>query len=171
MTDGISHHNVRANHTGKPGHQSMHYVSTRGHAPQASFEDVLLAGLASDGGLYMPQSWPRLSLKPSAIPQHYAAAAAAIFGLFTDDAIGAEELALIAAEAYRAFPSPEAAPLKEIGPNLFLLELFHGPTFAFKDFAMQLLGRLMERELGQTGARTTILGATSGDTGAAAVEA
>lgn len=151
--------------------EPMMYISTRGAAPEASFEDVLLAGLAPDGGLYMPVSWPSMPSLPAAPKAHYAAAAAYVMAPFTAGNPAHEELFAIVSEAYSSFDHPEVAPLKHIGPDLFLLELFHGPTLAFKDFAMQVLSRLMERALKLRGARTTILGATSGDTGAAAVEA
>ncbi|MGO9172941.1 MAG: threonine synthase [Rhodomicrobium sp.] len=149
----------------------MMYVSTRGKAAPAAFEEVLLTGLAPDGGLYMPQSWPRLPSLPALAPGHYAAAAAYIMAPFMGGNPGHDDLFSIVSEAYAGFSHPDTAPLTQIGRDLFLLELFHGPTLAFKDFAMQVLSRLMERALKRTGARTTILGATSGDTGAAAVEA
>lgn len=148
----------------------MKYVSTRGAAPAADFQEVLLAGLAPDGGLYLPDAWPDLDSLP-AEPIKYAAAAAYVMAPFTDGNPAQTELFALADEAYARFGHPQAAPLTQIGPDLFLLELFHGPTLAFKDFAMQVLSRLMERALKQTGRRATILGATSGDTGAAAVEA
>ncbi len=148
----------------------MKYVSTRGAAPAADFQEVLLAGLAPDGGLYLPDVWPDLDSLP-AEPTKYAAAAAYVMAPFTDGNPAQAELFYLADDAYARFSHPEAAPLTEIGPDLFLLELFHGPTLAFKDFAMQVLSRLMERALKRTGRKATILGATSGDTGAAAVEA
>ncbi|MBI4724128.1 MAG: threonine synthase [Rhodomicrobium sp.] len=149
----------------------MMYVSTRGAAPPASFREVLLAGLAPDGGLYMPASWPELPSLPALPTGDYAAAAAHVMTPFTGGNPSHSELYGIMQDAYAGFDHPETAPLTQIGPDLFLLELFHGPTLAFKDFAMQVLSRLMERALKQTGAKATILGATSGDTGAAAVEA
>jgi threonine synthase len=151
--------------------EPMMYISTRGAAPEASFEDVLLAGLAPDGGLYMPVSWPRLDALPAAPSAHYSAAAAYVMAPYTAGNPGHADLFTLVSEAYAGFDHAETAPLKQIGDDLFLLELFHGPTLAFKDFAMQVLSRLMERALKRTGASTTILGATSGDTGAAAVEA
>jgi threonine synthase len=149
----------------------MMYVSTRGAAPPADFEEVLLAGLAPDGGLYVPQSWPSLSSLPASPAAHYAAAAAYVMAPYTGENPGQAELFALVSEAYAGFGHPDTAPLRQIGPDLFLLELFHGPTLAFKDFAMQALSRLMERALRRRGARATIIGATSGDTGAAAVEA
>ncbi len=147
------------------------YVSTRGAAAPADFEEVLLAGLAPDGGLYMPATWPQLPSLPASPAGHYAAAAAYVMGPYTGGNPRHPDLFAIVSDAYAGFGHPDTAPLHEIGPDLFLLELFHGPTLAFKDFAMQVLSRLMERALKKRRARTTILGATSGDTGAAAVEA
>ncbi len=149
----------------------MMYVSTRGAAAPANFEEVLLAGLAPDGGLYMPHSWPVLPALPAEPTGHYAAAAAYVMEPFTGGNPAHAELFALVSDAYARFDHPDTAPLTQIGRDLFLLQLFHGPTLAFKDFAMQVLSRLMERALKRTGARTTILGATSGDTGAAAVEA
>ncbi len=147
------------------------YLSTRGAAAPADFEEVLLAGLAPDGGLYMPSVWPQLQPLPASPAGHYAAAAAYVMGPYTGGNPRHADFSAIVSDAYAGFSHPETAPLHEIGPDLFLLELFHGPTLAFKDFAMQVLSRLMERALKRRGARTTILAATSGDTGAAAVEA
>jgi threonine synthase len=149
----------------------MKYVSTRGKAAPAGFQEVLLAGLAPDGGLYMPQAWPTLPSLPALAPGHYAAAAAFVMAPFMGGNPEHDELLALVSEAYAGWSHPDTAPLTQIGPDLFLLELFHGPTSAFKDFAMQILSRLMERALKRTSSRTTILGATSGDTGAAAVEA
>jgi threonine synthase len=149
----------------------MMYVSTRGGAAPANFEEVLLAGLAPDGGLYMPASWPELPALPATPTGHYAAAAAYVMGPCVGGNPEHAELFALVSDAYARFDHPDTAPLTQIGQDLFLLELFHGPTLAFKDFAMQVLSRLMERALKRNGARTVILGATSGDTGAAAVEA
>jgi len=151
----------------------MKYLSTRGNAPAATFEDVLLAGLASDGGLYMPQVWPTLSSDELAAfrGQPYAHVAAAIMGRFAGDAFSKDRLLEIAEEIYGAFDHPEVAPLTKAGDEDWILELFHGPTLAFKDFAMQFLGRLFDDVLTRRGERLTIIAATSGDTGAAAIEA
>ncbi len=149
----------------------MMYVSTRGKAAPAGFQEVLLAGLAPDGGLYMPQTWPALSALPNPAASSYAAAAALVMEPFMGGNPGRDELSALVNDAYAGWSHPDTAPLTPIGRDLYLLELFHGPTLAFKDFAMQVLSRLMERALKRTGSRTTILGATSGDTGAAAVEA
>ena len=151
----------------------MLYISTRGEAPKLGFSDALLTGLARDGGLYIPEVAPKMA--PAAIGAlaglPYAEAAARIVAPFADGEIAEGELRAMAAEAYAGFRHPSKAPLVQIGDSLFVLELFHGPTLAFKDFAMQWLGRLMNHVLKQRGARATILGATSGDTGAAAIEA
>lgn len=149
------------------------YISTRGSDSALAFEDVLLAGLASDGGLYVPQAWPVLTDAEIAALHGltYGEQAVRILSPFTAPDFPAGELGEVIAESYAGFGHPEIAPLTQIGPDLYLLELFHGPTFAFKDFAMQVLARLMDRALARRGQRMTILGATSGDTGAAAVEA
>jgi threonine synthase len=149
----------------------MMYVSTRAEAAPADFEEALLAGLAPDGGLYMPVSWPALPPLPAGPAGHYAAAAAYVMAPYTGNNPSHADLFALVSSAYAGFGHPDIAPLRQIGENLFILELFHGPTLAFKDFAMQVLSRLMERALKRRGAKTTILGATSGDTGAAAVEA
>jgi threonine synthase len=149
------------------------YVSTRGEAPTIGFSDAFLAGLARDGGLYVPETMPAIA--PAAIGAlagaPYAQAAVALIAPFVDGEFSAAELGSMAQEAYADFRHPAKAPLVQIGDNLFVLELFHGPTLAFKDFAMQWLGRLMDDVLRKRGRRATILGATSGDTGAAAIEA
>ena len=149
----------------------MHYISTRGLAPRLSFSDAMLAGLARDGGLYMPEFWPVLPQASIAgfAGQSFAAVASAVIAPFTD--IAAPALAEMIAASAATFRHAATAPLVQIADNLFVLELFHGPTLAFKDVAMQLLGRLMDQELKARGQRATIVGATSGDTGAAAIEA
>lgn len=151
----------------------MQYVSTRGEAPALGFEGVLLAGLARDGGLYVPATWPRFDhaeLKALA-GRPYAEVAAQVLHPFMADWIGRDELSEITLDAYATFWHAAVAPLVQLKPGLFLLELFHGPTFAFKDIAMQVLSRLMQRALKRSGKRVTIVGATSGDTGSAAIEA
>jgi threonine synthase len=149
------------------------YVSTRGLAPELGFEDVLLTGLARDGGLYVPAEWPRLApdeiAELSGLP--YVDAAVRVMGPFVGADVSAQELRALLAEAYAGFRHPAVAPLVQIGPNDWMLELFHGPTLAFKDIAMQALARLMDRALARRGTALTIVGATSGDTGAAAIEA
>jgi threonine synthase len=151
----------------------VHYISTRGAAPTLGFADALLAGLARDGGLYLPFSVPHLP--PDAIRAlrgvPYPEAAARIMAPFVEEDFDQDEMKSLTAAAYADFRHAAVAPLTQVDDNLFALELFHGPTLAFKDFAMQWLGRAMNRILRQRGARATIVGATSGDTGAAAIEA
>lgn len=151
----------------------MRYVSTRGEAPTLNFVDVTLAGLARDGGLYVPEAWPTLT--PATIASFagrpYAEVAVEVIKPFVGDAIAEGDLARMAQEAYGTFRHPAVAPLVQLADNKFVLELFHGPTLAFKDLAMQFLSRLMDHALAQRGQRTTIVVATSGDTGGAAVEA
>ena len=151
----------------------MHYVSTRGTAPVLGFEGVLLAGLARDGGLYMPSVWPALGHAEIAAfaGRPYAEVAARVMHPFMADWVGYDELHAITREAYATFRHASVAPLVQIAPGVHILELFHGPTFAFKDVAMQVLARLTERALQRNGNRVTIVGATSGDTGSAAIEA
>ncbi len=151
----------------------MRYVSTRGDAAPIDFMDALFAGLASDGGLYVPQSWPRLSSEEIAAyaGRPYAEVAADILTRFVGDALSPDELAVICAQAYATFDHVAVAPLVQIDDSRFLLELFHGPTLAFKDIAMQVLARLYEHGLEKRDRELTIVCATSGDTGGAAVEA
>lgn len=147
----------------------MNYVSTRGEAPVLNFEDVLLTGLARDGGLYVPESAPALSTAGLA-GLDYAGLASAVLAPFVDDAMPRGDLERLTRDTYAVFDHAAIAPLKQIGPNDWLMELFHGPTLAFKDFALQALGRLFDHALKRRGERVTILGATSGDTGSAAIE-
>ena len=151
----------------------MRYVSTRGRAPTLGFEDVLLTGLARDGGLYVPEDVPALT--PEAIAdlagRPYEEVAVRVMAPFVADAFAEDELAAMVRDAYAGFGHPARAPLRQLGPDHFLLELFHGPTLAFKDFAMQLIGRMFAAVLARRGDRATIVGATSGDTGSAAIEA
>ena len=151
----------------------MNFFSTRGHTAKASFSDVLLAGLAPDGGLYVPEEWP--SLTPAEIAafagQSYAKVATEILSRFVDGEIDRETLADMCEEAYASFTHAAVVPLVQIAPGGFVAELFHGPSLAFKDVAMQLLARLSDHLLGQLKRSQTILVATSGDTGGAAVEA
>ena len=151
----------------------MRYVSTRGEAPPLGFIDVTLAGLARDGGLYVPEVWPRLAPETIAAfaGKPYAEVALEVIRPFVGDSISEAELSRLVREAYGAFRHPAVAPIAQFGPSTFLLELFHGPTLAFKDVAMQLLARLMDHALAARGERTTVVVATSGDTGGAAVEA
>ncbi|WP_281019508.1 MULTISPECIES: threonine synthase [unclassified Minwuia] len=147
----------------------MRYVSTRGVAPVLEFDDVLLTGLARDGGLYVPESLPQLDLA-GLQGLSYADLAARVLGPLTGDSIGQDEFRQMMADTYAAFDHTAVAPLKQIGANDWVMELFHGPTLAFKDFALQALGRFFDRVLSDRGERVTILGATSGDTGSAAIE-
>ena len=151
----------------------MRYVSTRGEAPELSFEDALLAGLARDGGLYVPKTWPQISPETIAgfAGKPFADVAVALLETFTGGAIPRAELIALARDAYARFGHPAVTPLVQIDRSLWVLELFHGPTLAFKDVAMQLLARLMDRVLAARGERVTIVAATSGDTGGAAIEA
>ena len=148
----------------------MKYISTRGKAPELGFEDVLLSGLANDGGLYIPKEWPELDYKdlPTA---SYPEQAAYVIYPFVSDFINFEVLNDITSQAYSQFPTKKAIDLKEVEKGNYLLELFHGPTLAFKDFAMLLLAQFFETSLSKRNKSITILGATSGDTGSAAIEA
>ncbi len=154
----------------------MRYLSTRSPAGSRkflNFEDVLLAGLAPDGGLYVPDVWP--SFSPATIRamrgRPYAEVAAAVMAPFVGEALSATELRALLDDAYAGFSHSAVAPLQQIGAGEWLLELFHGPTLAFKDYALQVLGRLFDAILTRRGRRVTIVGATSGDTGSAAIEA
>jgi len=151
----------------------MRYISTRGGAPARDFAGVLLAGLAEDGGLFLPEHWPVFSAADwramRALP--YPALAARILAPFTQGSIDPATLERLCARAYRGFSHPAVVPLVQLEHGLFVQELFHGPTLAFKDLAMQLLGELFEHVLERDGRRITIVGATSGDTGSAAIEA
>lgn len=151
----------------------MEYVSTRGEAPIAGFLDVLLNGLAPDGGLYVPRQWPRLSKDEIAAfaDRPYFEVVADLVGRFCGDEIAPTELSEMCASAYARFRHPAVAPLVQLDINRWVLELFHGPTFAFKDLAMQLLARIMDHALAERGRRATIVAATSGDTGGSAIEA
>ncbi|NGP17441.1 threonine synthase [Devosia aurantiaca] len=151
----------------------MQFVSTRGQAPALGFSDAVLAGLATDGGLYVPASWPQISSDEIAsfAGKPYAEVAYAIISRFTEGEIAADKLKEIIDGAYATFRHPSIAPLVELEPGHFVLELFHGPTLAFKDVAMQFLSRIMDHILAERGQHATIVGATSGDTGSAAIEA
>jgi threonine synthase len=149
----------------------MRYISTRGTAPVIGFCDVLLAGLARDGGLYVPETWPALAKSSDEkLGAAYAQRAASIMAPFIGDEIDAKVFEQICVDAYSTFRDHEVAPLVEIAPNEYLLELFHGPTLAFKDVALQLVGKLFDYVLTQRNERVMIVGATSGDTGGAAFD-
>jgi threonine synthase len=143
----------------------MNFLSTRGHTAKASFSDVLLAGLAPDGGLYLPESWPHFK------GVRYQDVAFAVLSRFTSGSFSDAELREAIEAAYSDFDAQEIAPLVQTGDNQYLLELFHGPTLAFKDIALQILGQLFSRALAKRGGRATIVAATSGDTGSAAIAA
>ena len=151
----------------------MQFISTRGQSPPTSFADVLLAGLAPDGGLSLPQRWPGFS--PSEIAafkgRRYQDVAFAVLSRFTAGSFSDGELREAVEAAYADFDAAEIAPLTEIGNGQYLLELFHGPTLAFKDIALQVLGQLFSRALAKRGGRAIIVAATSGDTGSAAIAA
>lgn len=151
----------------------MRYFSTRGEAPVLGFSDVLLQGLARDGGLYLPETWPEFDAEKIAsfVGRPYADIAFEVIQPFVGDEIPSNELRKMIEESYAGFRHEAVTPLVQIAPNAFVLELFHGPTLAFKDVAMQLLGRMMDYVLTDRGLRATIVGATSGDTGGAAIEA
>jgi len=151
----------------------MRYVSTRGRAPVLPFEEAMLTGLARDGGLYLPETVPRMTADEIAALAglSYEDAAFRVMRPFVGESFGDDEFRRIIGRAYAGFRHAARAPLVQLGPNHFLLELFHGPTLAFKDFAMQLIGQLFQVALERAGRRVTIVGATSGDTGSAAIEA
>lgn len=151
----------------------MKYISTRGQSPSISFEDVLVSGPAPDGGLYMPETWPtldyrRLRGKPDLT---YAMLTATILAHFSGSPDWYPVIDRVTKEAYARFSDPRITPLRELGPHRWLLELFHGPTLAFKDFALQVLAPLMNEALKRKNRRALVVAATSGDTGAAAVHA
>jgi len=151
----------------------MRYISTRGQAPVLSFGEAMLTGLARDGGLYVPETVPVMTADEIAALAglSYEEVAFRVMRPFTGDTFTEAELKGAIARAYAGFGHAARAPLKQLAPNHFLLELFHGPTLAFKDFAMQVIGQLFQIELAKQGRRITIVGATSGDTGSAAIEA
>jgi threonine synthase len=152
---------------------ALRYISTRGAAPALAFDDVLLAGLARDGGLYVPEAWPVISAEElrALAGCDYATVALSVIRPFVDGRIDEASLARMLRETYAGFGHAAVAPLKQLDQRTWLMELFHGPTIAFKDMALQLLGRLYDHVLGRRGQRVTIVGATSGDTGSAAIEA
>jgi len=151
----------------------LRYISTRGRAPELGFEDVLLSGLARDGGLYVPAVWPRFNAAQLEAMKalDYNGLALEVIRPFVGGAIDDADLKAIIDKAYATFETPEITPLIELEDGLFVMELFHGPTLAFKDVAMQLLGGLFDHVLKARGERVTIVGATSGDTGSAAIAA
>lgn len=151
----------------------MRYISTRGTAPVLTFEQAMLTGLARDGGLYLPETIPTLTADQIAdmAGQSYEDIAFTVMRPFIGDTFSDEQFRELIKNAYAGFGHDARAPLVQLAPNHFLLELFHGPTLAFKDFAMQLIGQMFQAALSRSGDRVTIVGATSGDTGSAAIEA
>jgi threonine synthase len=145
----------------------MQYVSTRGSAPVLGFADVVLAGLATDGGLYVPQSWPSL---PADTTGTYAELAASVFAPYLGGDINNDTMLRLTRDAYATFRHPDVVPIVDLQPGHKLMELFHGPTLAFKDVALQLLGRIFDHILTERNEKVTIVGATSGDTGSAAID-
>lgn len=151
----------------------MNYISTRGLAPKISFDDAVLAGLARDGGLYLPETWPVLPVETIRAfkGKPFSDIAVEVIAPFIGSAMSRAGLQSMADAAYANFGHPAVTPLRQLRPGFYILELFHGPTLAFKDVAMQLLARLMDHVLEKRAQRATIVGATSGDTGGAAIEA
>lgn len=151
---------------------SLQYLSTRGQAPTLDFEGVLLAGLAKDGGLYLPQALPHFSAAElhAMRGMSYAELATTVIAPFVEGSIDRDTLEGLVRDAYRDFRHQATAPVIQLDHDQWLLELFHGPTLAFKDFALQLLGRLLDHVLSRRGEKVVIMGATSGDTGSAAIE-
>jgi threonine synthase len=151
----------------------MQFVSTRGQAPVLGFRDAVLTGLAADGGLYLPETWPSFSAVhiASFANRPFADVAFEIIRPFTEGEVPDDALRAMLSDAYTSFRHPSTVPLVELEPGHFILELFHGPTLSFKDVAMQFLARMMDFVLAERSERATIVGATSGDTGSAAIEA
>ncbi|MED5500902.1 MAG: pyridoxal-phosphate dependent enzyme, partial [Pseudomonadota bacterium] len=150
----------------------MRYISTRGQAPALNFEEVVLTGMAVDGGLYVPETVPQLSREElaSMAGLSYADIAFRVMKPFVGGEIDDETFRGLVRDAYATFSHDAVVPLNQLDANHFLLELFHGPTLAFKDVALQLLGRILDHFLAKRGERAVIMGATSGDTGSAAIE-
>ncbi len=159
---------------GLPSRRSaLRYLSTRGSARPLGFEEALIAGLAEDGGLYLPEAWPSLDRDALAAlaGRSYAEIATRVIQPFVGSEIAPEALSAMVDAAYRGFDHAAVAPLVQLDSGLWLMELFHGPTLSFKDYALQLVGRLFDHALARRGERVTVVGATSGDTGSAAIEA
>ncbi len=147
----------------------MQYISTRGQAEPVNFVDAILAGLAPDGGLYVPEEWPHIG--PASSNESYGAVATRVLSAFAGDALNTEVIADLCERAYASFAHQSVTPLRQDGPNRFVMELHHGPTLAFKDVAMQLIAQLYDYVLAERGQRMTVICATSGDTGGAAAAA
>ena len=148
----------------------MHYLSTRNNKLEESFLNVLLQGLSKEGGLFLPFSWPSISIK-NLRGKNYQEIAHAVISPFIKDDITDDDLRLILNKTYQSFDGVNIAPLVNIEKNKYILELFYGPTFSFKDYALQFLGNLFSHVLENINKNITVLGATSGDTGSAAIEA
>ena len=150
----------------------MKYISTRGQAPELDFEEAVLTGLASDGGLYVPAELPQFTEEQIAsfAGMSYDQLAFHIMKPFVAGALSDDELRGLIEDAYKSFRHSAIAPMVQLDQNLWVLELFHGPTLAFKDFALQFLGGLFDFILERRGQKVAIMGATSGDTGSAAIE-
>lgn len=151
----------------------MRYQSTRGQAPELGFDDVLLTGLARDGGLYLPTEWPKRSAAEWTAMRglSYAELAAQVIRPFVVGSTVETDISAVTRDAYASFTHPAVAPMVQLAPNTWLMELYHGPTLSFKDYALQVVGQLFDRVLSAKGDRITIVGATSGDTGSAAISA
>jgi threonine synthase len=149
----------------------MRYVSTRGSAPELGFDDVVLTGLAVDGGLYVPSTWPAFDLESVRTDAPYAEVAAEFIRAFVAGSVVEDKLDVLVGDTYSRFHHPEVAPIRRVGERRHMLELFWGPTLSFKDYALQLLGGLFDLVLADRDEHITVLGATSGDTGSAAIEA
>ncbi len=150
--------------------RGLTYVSTRGGAEGLGFADVLLRGLAADGGLFVPSTWPTLGLDGLAADAGYVEVAQRVMWPYVAGSFDRDDFDALVAEAYATFRHPDVVPLRELDDGIWLAELFWGPTLAFKDVALQLVGRLFDHELTRRGERATIVVATSGDTGSAAIE-
>ena len=151
---------------------NINYISTRGNSRKLGFKDVIFEGLASDGGLYIPETWPIIDEKKLSTFKSlsYQDIAYEVIKLYVDDTLSSSDLKNIIHKSYSCFDNDEITPLSKIDNNTFLLELYHGPTYAFRDVAMQFISQLMDFYLTQNNQTINILGATSGDTGAAAIE-
>ncbi|MGB4100475.1 MAG: threonine synthase [Alphaproteobacteria bacterium] len=149
----------------------MHYISTRGHAPEIDFATAATTGLAADGGLYVPKTWPQFSEREigSWRGQPYRVIAQHVLGALVGDALPRHELQQLIDKSLAHFSDPDITPLRQLDERIWVMELFHGPTLAFKDLALQFLGQLFDYLLGKNGRRATVVGATSGDTGSAAI--
>ena len=151
----------------------MKYISTRSQSPELDFEQAATCGLAPDGGLYVPAEWPKFDHHEleSLIGKSYCEVVLEVLRKFAGDSVPRDQLNQIVTDAYSSFSHPEIAPIREIRPGVYMMELFHGPTLSFKDYALQFLGRVMDWSLRKRGEHLTVVGATSGDTGSAAISA